>query len=108
MSSSVGDAILSRFRTALVATYGDRLQRIVLFGSRARGDARTDSDYDIAIFLKDMKDRWNEFDRLADIETQITIETGAVVRAIPIGRMRIRIARLSCTKFAKKGSTCDS
>ena len=83
MSSPVGDAILSRFRSALVATYGNRLQRIVLFGSRARGDARADSDYDIAVFLKEMKDRWNEFDRLADIETQITIDTGAVVHAIP-------------------------
>jgi predicted nucleotidyltransferase len=63
--------------------YGERLQRVVLFGSRARGDAHADSDYDIAIFLNDMTDRWNEFDRLADIETQITLDTGAVVHAIP-------------------------
>lgn len=37
----------------------------MLFGSRARGDANLDSDYDVAVFLKDMPDRWIEIDRLA-------------------------------------------
>lgn len=47
------DPILTRFRAALDETYGSRLDRVVLFGSRARGDARPDSDYDIAVFLKE-------------------------------------------------------
>ena len=34
------DPILKRFRAALGEIYGDRLERVVLFGSRARGDAR--------------------------------------------------------------------
>jgi predicted nucleotidyltransferase len=42
--------ILTRFREALAKVYGDRLERVVLFGSRARGDAHTESDYDIAVF----------------------------------------------------------
>jgi predicted nucleotidyltransferase len=36
------DPVLSRFRTALNEFYGQRLERVVLFGSRARGDARPD------------------------------------------------------------------
>jgi predicted nucleotidyltransferase len=48
--------ILKRFRTALNEMYGDRLERVVLFGSRARGDADEESDYDIAVFLRDMSD----------------------------------------------------
>jgi len=43
------DPILSRFRTALAETYGDRLERAVLFGSRARGDQGPESDADIMI-----------------------------------------------------------
>ena len=35
----------------------DRIERLVLFGSRARGDAHVASDYDIAVFLKDLTDR---------------------------------------------------
>jgi Nucleotidyltransferase domain len=54
------DPILKRFRAALDEIYGDRLERVVLFGSRAGGDARTDSDYDVAVFLKDFVDRRQE------------------------------------------------
>ncbi len=45
-------SLLARVRDALRAMYGDNIDRIVLFGSRARGDAREDSDYDVAVFLK--------------------------------------------------------
>jgi predicted nucleotidyltransferase len=50
--TTIVDPILSRFRAALDKTYGERVERVVLFGSRARGDARPDSDYDIAVFLR--------------------------------------------------------
>ncbi len=55
----------------------------MLFGSRARGDAGEDSDYDVAVFLKDLADRWHEIDRLVEIETDILWETGAVINAMP-------------------------
>jgi predicted nucleotidyltransferase len=61
------DPALIRFRQGLDELYGDRLEKAVLFGSRARGDADPDSDYDVAIFLKDMPDRWEEFDRLVPL-----------------------------------------
>jgi predicted nucleotidyltransferase len=77
------DPFLKRVRAALDEIYGDRIERVVLFGSRARGDARPDSDYDVAVFLKDLTDRWREFDRLADLSTDILDETGAFIHAIP-------------------------
>jgi len=77
------DPVLIRFRTALDALYGDRIERVVLFGSRARGDAREDSDYDVAVFLNDLTDRWRELDRLADLGTDIVDETGAVIHSLP-------------------------
>lgn len=42
--------VLKRFRATVTEIYGDRVERVVLFGSRARGDAREDSDYDVAVF----------------------------------------------------------
>lgn len=77
------DPILSEIRSRLENIYGDRLKRVVLFGSRARGEAQPDSDYDVAVFLRDMKDRWEEFDRLVSFETAILYERGAVVEALP-------------------------
>jgi uncharacterized protein len=79
------DPVLKRFRAALDELYGDRIERVVLFGSRARGQAHEDSDYDVAVFIKDMSDRWLEFDRLADLGSNILDETGESVHAIPYG-----------------------
>lgn len=42
---------LAKFRAGAEAILGDRIERMVLFGSRARGTHRPDSDYDVAIFL---------------------------------------------------------
>lgn len=63
--------------------YGDRIERIVLYGSRARGDAREDSDYDVAVFLKNLDDRWAEMDKIAVAADDILDETGAVIHAMP-------------------------
>ena len=77
------DPVLNRFRAALAETYGDRLERAVLFGSRARGDFRRDSDYDIAVFLRGSGGWFEEVVRLADITTDILLDTGAVISAKP-------------------------
>lgn len=63
--------VVARFRAALDDHYGPRIERVVLFGSRARGDAQPDSDYDVAVFLKDLGDRWAEIDRLVEMEAGI-------------------------------------
>jgi uncharacterized protein len=77
------DPIIMRFRSALGGIFGDRIERLVLFGSRARGDARRESDYDIAIFLNDFADRRQEVRRLVPLVTDIVEETGAVVHPLP-------------------------
>jgi predicted nucleotidyltransferase len=55
----------------------------VLFGSRARGEAQSDSDYDVAVFLTAPPDRWAELDRLPDLRVQFFDETGAFFDAKP-------------------------
>ena len=79
----LNDPILARFRAALYVLYGDRLERVVLFGSRARGEAHQASDYDVAVFLRDLTDRWYEIHHLAAIETDILADTGAFIHAMP-------------------------
>jgi predicted nucleotidyltransferase len=87
------DPILRRICTSLRVIYGDRIERLVLFGSRARGDAHADSDYDIAVFLKDLTDRWREFHRLADLRTEILAETALSSRRDRSGRALTATAR---------------
>jgi predicted nucleotidyltransferase len=83
--AATADPVLASFCRALTETYGDRLERVVLYGSRARGDARPDSDYDVAVFLRDLPDRFAELDRLARIGDQVIDETGKVVNALAYG-----------------------
>jgi uncharacterized protein len=82
-ATTQSDPVLRRFRDALAEIYGARLARVVLFGSRARGEARTDSDYDVAVFLNALPDRWAELDRLADLSIRFVDETGAFFEARP-------------------------
>ena len=78
----VDDPLLKRFRAALDEIYGQRLERVMLYGSRARGDAREGSDYDVAVFLRDMPDRIAELYRLADLSGTILDDTGAFIHAM--------------------------
>lgn len=80
---SNANAVVRQFRNKLVATYGGRLERIVLFGSRARGDAKPDSDNDVAVFLHDLVDRDAEVDRLAELQSDFIDETDAFVHVMP-------------------------
>jgi predicted nucleotidyltransferase len=82
--ATIADPILSRFRAALDDVYGERIERVVLFGSRARGDARPDSDYDVAVFLRDLNSFGKEAGTIAAIETDILCETGALINALPL------------------------
>jgi len=81
--TAASDPALVRLREALSELYGDRLERVMLYGSRARGDARPDSDYDVAVFLRDMTDLGPELHRLANLEMAIVDATGEVVHAMP-------------------------
>jgi predicted nucleotidyltransferase len=77
--------ILAKFRAALTEMYGERVERFVLFGWRARGDAHPDSDYDVAVFLRDMDDhdRLKEMNRITDITSAILYDTGEFIEALP-------------------------
>ena len=84
------DPVLKRYRKALDEVYGDRIERVVLYGSRARGDATVDSDYDVAVFLHDIVNRSEDMNRLADLSTDILEKTGEFVHAMPLPRWLLR------------------
>ena len=82
-AAAIDDPILQRFRAALDALYGERIERVVLYGSRARRDARGDSDYDVAVFLHDLTNRRHEVRRMVPIVVDIIDDTGAVIHVMP-------------------------
>ncbi len=112
MDAKIPDTpILERFRAAVNEIYGNRLDRVVLLGSRARGDAREDSDYDVAIFLKSLPDRWAELDRLARLRVELLDETGAFfdVKPYPASAYRERSALMhEIRRFRDQSVTAEA
>jgi predicted nucleotidyltransferase len=74
-----------RFAASVRALYGDRVQRIVLFGSRARGEAREDSDWDVAVFLRDLRGYRHNCLRLSDTALEILCDSDNEINFIVMG-----------------------
>ena len=80
-------AALARFAADAQRHYGPRLLDLYLFGSRGRGDARLESDADVAVILTD--GAWRIIDEariLADLSYDRLIEDGLDIQAHPVPR----------------------
>jgi predicted nucleotidyltransferase len=99
------DHILQSFRLALAELYGPTLDRVVLFGSRARGDAREDSDYDLAVFLKDVQPGMVEWYRLADLRLRFLDAGGPFFDAIPFRASDYNSPRQIMAEIRRDGLT---
>ena len=84
------EPLLAQFRASVSRHFGERLERVILFGSRARGDARPDSDYDIAIFVRDLGNRLDEFRPLARVTLDLLDKHDIDINALlyPAGAWR--------------------
>jgi predicted nucleotidyltransferase len=74
--------ILKDLRARLEAIYGDRLVRLVLYGSQARGDGAGDSDIDVVVVLKGPLNYWEELRRTEETVASLCLEHDAVVSTI--------------------------
>ncbi len=71
--------LLMRLRAGLGSLYGDRLARVILYGSQARGDAHDESDVDVAVVLHGEVNAYREIDRTSDLTTDLMLEFGVFV-----------------------------
>ncbi len=71
------DPIVQRFLND-VGSLKNKIRAVYLFGSRARGTERPDSDYDLLLVVQD-NFTLNEKDRLYDYVMDILLETGRLV-----------------------------
>lgn len=66
--------------------YGEELDGIILYGSRARGDADEESDIDLLVVLKNFDDFWEEFRKITDLSSEVSYTYDVVLSAIPVKR----------------------
>ena len=74
------DRVVNLFAKGIRQALGSRVQRIILFGSRARGENRTNSDYDLLVIV-DRRDR-NIEDKIIKVEENVEEQTGTFVASM--------------------------
>jgi predicted nucleotidyltransferase len=75
----------SAVRTFLARLPSDlRLEYAILYGSRARGEDRPDSDADLALILSDGEGDWQLVGSLSELAYDVFLERGILVQPVPI------------------------
>jgi predicted nucleotidyltransferase len=102
-------ARITAYRRALDRALPGGVEAVVLFGSRARGDATADSDYDLAVLLRgDLARRRDVRDKIADTAFEHVV-AGYPLIPLPLpenylqpvaGRYRTELAR----RIAREGA----
>jgi predicted nucleotidyltransferase len=69
-------AALAEYRNGLRELYGERLERVMLFGSRARGDARPGSDADVLVVLRGKFNYDKEIERTSKMTAEVSLKHG--------------------------------
>jgi Uncharacterised protein family (UPF0158)/Nucleotidyltransferase domain len=70
--------------------YGNRLRKVILFGSWARGDAHPESDIDLLVVLDRVQSTWDEQQRMDEILWRHSLENETVVSALPVAEADMR------------------
>lgn len=87
----IGDDVLrSSLReldSRLKAKFGERYSKLILFGSRARGDHQPDSDADVATVMRDPIDKsWPLTQSVLEETYEILLDTGLDIQPHVIDR----------------------
>jgi len=80
--------VLTELRRRLQDIYADRLVKLVLYGSQARGDARPWSDIDVMVVLKGPVDPSRERSRTEAILGDLSLQHDVVILSVYVDEER--------------------
>lgn len=80
--------ILGRLHAELTETLNDQLDRIILFGSQARGEATPGSDVDVLIVVKDEPNYGDLIQQTSNLIGKLSLEYDIVISRAFVSRDR--------------------
>ena len=90
MTASEVQAMLEELRSGLSILYGNRLNRVLLYGSWARGEATEGSDVDVMVILSGSVVPGREIDRMLDLVMELGEKYDALISVYPVSEKDYR------------------
>jgi predicted nucleotidyltransferase len=93
---------VAELRDRLSKLYGDRFQRTLVFGSRARGDALPDSDVDVLVVLGGDVHPYEEIRRAGDLVADVSLNNDIYLSCIYTSESRFENAATPFLKAVRR------
>jgi predicted nucleotidyltransferase len=75
-------ATVAELRERLVGIYGNRLSKLIIYGSHARGEAQAGSDIDVLVVLDGPVDPGDEIRRTSPVTAEISLRRDVVLSCV--------------------------
>ena len=76
--------LINRIKEHLIRIYGDKIKKVILYGSFVRGEATQDSDIDLLVLTDQSLNPFEVRDSLSDILFDILLDEGELISVIAI------------------------
>jgi len=80
--TSFVQSLIPEIHSTLAAIYGNRLVKLLLYGSQARGDADTGSDVDVLVVLHGQVDPCEEILRVSEATSHLSLAYDTVISCL--------------------------
>lgn len=94
--------IAGKAKAGLEKIYGQHLRMVCLYGSAARGQLHQDSDIDIAVILDNIKDRFEEYEKISQLGSDISLEYDTLVSFLVVSEADYKEGRLAVHRKIKE------
>jgi predicted nucleotidyltransferase len=94
--------VIEKCKQTLAEHYGKRLGGVILYGSRARGQASPASDIDLLVLLSPPFDYFVELRQLVDVLYPVQLEAEQLISAKPVSVQDFELGSVSLYRNAKR------